>query len=436
MDPLEDRKAPAASELSGYTTTSEALPYALSPLDLLLQDLLILLKNIPYIPGIVWPFIPVSHNPLNELSLTWQNAGDIIFHTFLIFTQLGFIASIPLCLFLPMNTFLFYFIGFLVANFIFCLKFNGSRTTVFSARPNWSNAVGEGTEKWIFINGVAVGHHWLQNNIQLLANTFRREIVAVHNPTSGIIFDIIECLIQRDFSYNTPDVRDGYAYVKDQLTNSQISKVVLILHSQGGIEGGMIIDWLLADLPESSLAKLEVYTFGNAANHFNNPVRRSAKDSGGNEHFHQLANGTHDTESRDYYRAIGHIEHYANTGDFVSRYGVLYFAQRIKHRKSSRLNPSKDTDEAENRYVGTVFKRKGSGHMFNQHYLANMFTMDDNNKVADRNDFMDSYAKVDKEYLNNNLEMRDRLSKGKRLTIGVMSRLWKYRNGGSPAPLK
>ena len=138
--------------------------------------------------------------------------------------------------------------------------------------------------------------------------------------------------------------------------NSSNNKVVLILHSQGAIEGGMIIDWLLSDLPEQRLSKLEVYTFGNAANHFNNPVRRSANNI---------------DELEDYYRAIPYIEHYANSRDFVPRFGVLNYARKGKEQK-------------ENRFVGTLFERKGSGHMFCQHYLDTMFVME-GDRVAEHN---------------------------------------------------
>jgi len=128
----------------------------------------------------------------------------------------------------------------------------------------------------------------------------------------------------------------------------------------------MVIDWLLADLPEDKLSKLEVYTFGNAANHFNNPVRRSANDG---------------DRLKDYYRAIPHIEHFANSGDFVARFGVLNYARKF-------------VGQRENRFVGQVFEREGSGHMFGEHYLDTMFVMD-GDKVAEYNPFMESYAKVD-----------------------------------------
>lgn len=193
--------------------------------------------------------------------------------------------------------------------------------------------------------------------------------------SSGIIFDLIQCLIERDFAYNTQDVRQAYEFIKSELTNSGNDKVILILHSQGGIEGGMVVDWLLADLPESALSKLEIYTFGNAANHFNNPVRRSAHDGV------LCVNGN--GELKDYYRAIPHIEHYANNGDFVSRFGVLNFAK-------------KHGDQMENRFVGQIFERNGNGHMLNQHYLDTMFAMK-GNKVAENNPFMDAKATVDED---------------------------------------
>src|ERR1700712_1429614 len=81
--------------------------------------------------------------------------------------------------------------------------------------------------------------------------------------------------IQRNFCYSTQDVREAYASLKEALYNEKMDKVVFILHSQGGIEGSLIIDWLLAEVPHEYLRRLEVYTFGNAANHFNNPHRSS-----------------------------------------------------------------------------------------------------------------------------------------------------------------
>lgn len=232
----------------------------------------------------------------------------------------------------------------------------------------------------------------------------------------GILFDIVECLVQRNLGYATYDVRICYSIIKEKLYNPQYSKVVFILHSQGGIEGSMIIDWLLQELPQDLLCKLEVYTFGNAANHFNNPhryIRAQAQalknpalasvdatcvvedgTAGGltsspvatdregaassdvdptiapaQRHPSNLALRS-ETSSADPAllsdRAIGHIEHYAHTTDFVALWGVLHFATSARGPKPGM-----------SRFIGRVFARASArgGHQFCQHYLDGMFPL-------------------------------------------------------------
>ena len=67
----------------------------------------------------------------------------------------------------------------------------------------------------------------------------------VHNRTNGIIFDLFQCIIERNFCYATEDTRNSYVLIKEALLDDKYKKVVLILHSQGGIEGALILDWLL-----------------------------------------------------------------------------------------------------------------------------------------------------------------------------------------------
>lgn len=66
--------------------------------------------------------------------------------------------------------------------------------------------------------------------------------------SAGIFLDLIECLIQRDFGYNTEDVREAYKEIKKALLDKTITKVVVIVHSQGGIVMSMALDNLLSDL--------------------------------------------------------------------------------------------------------------------------------------------------------------------------------------------
>jgi len=173
-----------------------------------------------------------------------------------------------------------------------------------------------------------------------------------HIVSYGNLFDLIQCLIERELQYYTEDTRNGYAIVKRTLEDPQYDKVVLILHSQGGIQGSLIIDKLVGNLSEEYIHKLEVYTF-TAADHFNNPTRLEK-------------------------HLISHIEHYANSKDFVSRLGVLNFS---KIPATAHLT---------NNFIGQLFERPGSGHMLNQHYLDTIFPFDpDTGRVADTNDFVE-----------------------------------------------
>lgn len=240
-------------------------------------------------------------------------------------------------------------------------------------------------------------------------------MIGVHNQTSGILFDIVECLVQRNFGLATRDVREAYRILKGKLYDPRYAKVVFILHSQGGIEGGLVLDWLLQELPQDLLSKLEVYTFGNAANHFNNPHRHVGSQdaqasrrptlvtevagtiaeapmtdspidmrapalpsqppaegpnnsSGGDNSIQapqQQQQNKRITALPAADRAIGHVEHYAHTTDFVALWGVLHFAT------SSPARPEIP------RFIGRVFSRTHArgGHQFSQHYLNAMFPL-------------------------------------------------------------
>lgn len=249
----------------------------------------------------------------------------------------------------------------------------------------------------------------------MISRIFQRPIQGIHNKTYGILFDLIECTVQRTFGYPTLDIRLAYESISAMLAQPGVSKVVLIAHSQGGIESSLVLDWLFATVAPEQVAKLEVYTFGNAANHFNSP----SLESGG--------------------RLIQHIEHYANTGELVARSGVLFFrgvGARIssangRFSTTRHWTPWRSNSAAEvttvamlrERFIGKVFLRQATGHMLNQHYLRNMF------EAAD-NEFMKSPASVSNfEGDSNGMELGE--ANGELLR--KKSRLWLYRNGGKPA---
>ncbi|KAE8367277.1 hypothetical protein BDV27DRAFT_124081, partial [Aspergillus caelatus] len=414
------------------------LPYTASPLALLWADILLVLKSLWSLPGILLPMTPSGE--LDELYPSKENIVNLIAHVCLALCQVAFLLSVLGCflLMVPALWISTYVVAFVWINRVICaLIFNYSDEVIESKVPIEERPEHE-RERWIFINGVAVGHHWLQNNIDRLAYTFGRKIIGVHNPTDGIVFDVIECLIQRNFTFATPDTRDGYAITKATLLNPKYEKVVLILHSQGGIEGSLIIDWLLDELPESVLRKLEVYTFGNAANHFNNPYKSLL----GSRELRARGSTTSDQDaSVQAEKSVLHIEHYVNAFDFVCVWGVLQFAR------------------VPNRYMGRIFVQSGSGHQLNQHYLDTMFTLGPDRRVLDTNEFMEmgartvEYEKIlpkhvrheRSEVLVTNKRPSDRNRTIPASPLGLanqheqrpvkvkdLSRLWQYRNGGSP----
>ncbi|ROW02465.1 hypothetical protein VMCG_06142 [Cytospora schulzeri] len=437
--------------------------YTDRPLRLLAWDIYYFFRFSWAIPYVLWPFRPFDSGHMSELAPTWGNAWCILVHLVLVVLQLAFLLCFPpVALFMPLWMTLAGVAAFMALNKALCLMINGEEE-VFHSDPEYARPGQErfAHEQWIFLNGVAAGEHWMRNNLNRLALTFGRPVIGIHNKTDGILFDVVECLVQRNFTYATNDVRVCYRIIKEKLYNPRYSKVVFILHSQGGIEGGLVLDWLLQELPQNLLCKLEVYTFGNAANHFNNPYRTvssqdnaearplaasldalrsssqetsSSTEKSGAKRTNGDAVGTHQplrnrnrnrrpptptsppppplrtntsaleqqktnnpppfgtttgtttTESPTAHtaaaahaaspppppptqseRAIGHIEHYAHTTDFVALWGVLHFAT------------SATADRSMPRFIGRLFSRTcpdgRGGHQFVQHYLDGMFPL-------------------------------------------------------------
>ncbi|KAK0725340.1 hypothetical protein B0H67DRAFT_482592 [Lasiosphaeris hirsuta] len=381
--------------------------YTDMPWRLIAWDVYYFFKFIWALPHILVPMRPTDSDHLAELSFTRGNIFCIAVHIVLCVLQLGFIAAIPALILLPIWTAIIALGVFFLVNHGLCALIN-SENVEYNSDPQYAPALPEHAhEQWIFINGVAVGY--------------------------GIIFDVVECLVQRNLGYATTDVRVCYRIIKEKLYNPRYSKVVFILHSQGAIEGSLILDWLLQELPQDLLSKLEVYTFGNAANHFNNPHRHvrsqdaalrnpvaastdstnlasgrsettpllqnplpthiNGNNGGDNNNqipptpnsspppgptttpsaqrstFSMIPALTYETSSfspssvSD--RAIGHIEHYAHTTDFVALWGILHFSTTIPENQTLP------------RFIGRVFARTSprGGHQFCQHYLDGMFPL-------------------------------------------------------------
>ncbi|RDA85240.1 hypothetical protein CP532_3293 [Ophiocordyceps camponoti-leonardi (nom. inval.)] len=353
----------------GFVTS---FAYTDMPLRLMLADIYCLLAYSWALPRILLPLRGHS-GAFAELYPSLPNLWSLLLQVVLGFMQIGFFLVLPLALLLPVWLAALAVASFLFFNWLLCRMVNGPGIR-FHSDPKYA---------------VDRPEHAHEHNLNRLALTFGRPIMGIHNRTSGILFDIVECLVQRNFTYATADVRLCYKILRDVLYDPSKTKVVFILHSQGGIEGGLVIDWLLQEMPQDLLSKLEVYTFGNAANHFNNPRRRASWRAD---------------------RAIGHIEHYAHNTDFVALCGVIHFA-------AVRKPPSL--------FFGRVFNRSTGrgGHLLNQHYLDGMFPLK-------RDPWSGQFvgADEDNEFMN---EVLDGHAEGD-VKVKDLSRLWSYRNGRSP----
>lgn len=128
---------------------------------------------------------PCRSGALDELYPSWQNICAITVHAILSVAQLIFLASIPLALIVPVpfGLTVLYIAAFLVGNYYICLVLLNGTHTQLESSIDLSGFTAHDDEEWIFLNGVAVGQHWLQSNIDRIALSFRRPVTGVHNPT-------------------------------------------------------------------------------------------------------------------------------------------------------------------------------------------------------------------------------------------------------------
>lgn len=86
-------------------------------------------------------------------------------------------------------------------------------------------------EAWLVINGICTGE--IISMANFLSEAFQRPITGVHNRTGGFLFDLFECIVQRDFTYITQDgTTELYRRLKGALMDPKKKKVVLLCHSQ------------------------------------------------------------------------------------------------------------------------------------------------------------------------------------------------------------
>jgi hypothetical protein len=190
----------------------------------------------------------------------------------------------------------------------------------------------DGEVKWFFINGVMGNAQWIDQNCIYLEKRFNAEVTGILNKSYGILADIVEFLLGRNFKIDTIPVYLTTKTVISELIKEDVKTVRIISHSQGTVIASLVMKKIYMDLSSTNdlndlkcLKKLEVYTFSNACRDFINP--------GG---------------------LVRHIEHYVNEKDPIAHLGIL------------------NNDNDPQRIHGEIFinKRK-RGHLFNAYYSLN-----------------------------------------------------------------
>jgi hypothetical protein len=185
--------------------------------------------------------------------------------------------------------------------------------------PETGQAI-QDNEIWFFLNGICTSRSVLRLNGKALADLFQRKIYLMHNPSDGIVLDLLECLVGRTMQ-PISTLETSVSHILEEALNNH-SKVVLIAHSQGGIITTGALHKLATRLSGSRarlLKKLEVYTFASAATELDLPQIYS--------------------------------EHFIHDKDYVARIGV---AGNQEH------------------FSGRFFNYKASGHLLNAHYLKHL----------------------------------------------------------------
>jgi hypothetical protein len=170
------------------------LSYTADPRQLLLADLFLCFQKLSFVLGIFLPLQFRNADPFGELYPTWPNIKAVVLHVVLVILQTAFFVSLPFFLVLPTSWLLGYVVAFFLVNSGLTRLLNGSSLTL-EPRNDIVPKIKHDSEYWIYMNGVSVGRDWLQSNIDRLSLTFGRRVHGVHNPTDGIILDLIQCLV-------------------------------------------------------------------------------------------------------------------------------------------------------------------------------------------------------------------------------------------------
>lgn len=160
-------------------------------------------------------------------------------------------------------------------------------------------------------------------------------MVCICMPTYGMPFDIVAMMLQRCMPMPSQTRRNLYSHMRCALLDDSMNRCVVLCHNDSAVIVSQAATQLCADLPAEKLAKLEMYTFGAAANEFVMPLGEADMES----------------DQRNERRGV-HVEHFAMTSDPFAQMGVL---QSVRQNMDSRfcgsvfvMNDDKTTSTSQN----------------------------------------------------------------------------------------
>jgi hypothetical protein len=224
-------------------------------------------------------------------------------------------------------------------------------------------------EAWFFVNGILTNPAVAQLNAAHLASLFHRPITLLHNATAGLLVDLAQCAVGKQWRRITEPAVKVLPALYDALKRGDKQRVVVVAHSQGTLIMATVLDLLYAlterpvarrrgalglaagpaapvvipasdqplhledfePLTLAELGKLELYCFATCANQL--------------RWFRAPARGR---------RAVPWLEHFGNEHDLVARLGML----------------APDAARHGLQIDGEHWVRQGAwGHLLDEHYL-------------------------------------------------------------------
>lgn len=227
----------------------------------------------------------------------------------------------------------------------------------------------QGSERWLFINGIATTREMAKLNVSQLTKLFGHDFINVHNPTQGVVHDIVESALQKFTNINTEPSARAFIEIADALLDPSVKKVRVVAHSQGTIIVGDALDLIYCgidkkffdrtNMNDEELEQFLSLSHGTLPSYEMRKRFADLKDQTklvcDKLELYMFANAASRMCYLNEESCLPHIESYVNESDIVTRLGAL--ARDEFHREDLI------------RIDGPVLFRTGYGHLLNAHYL-------------------------------------------------------------------